>query len=120
MKKMNEYIEDFLDGKIWIKIRKDQFELVKALHDIIPDVTFCDGSSLICPAMTAALSSHEQCWFRNDDNGVHYCSIYPRKADCYAFAPELYKNGEIINIENVVNYKPLTISDEEIDFLFAE
>ena len=109
---MNDYIDEFRAGNIWIHIRKDQFEYVEELIKIAPDIKFCSGDKLNSKVMNNALYNGEA-WFRYY-MGVSYCTTNPRVANTWELAPKLYREGEIVNIADIVKDNQVVVTEDEL------
>jgi len=112
--------DQFLEGKIWIHITTDDIPLLNVFQEEIPGIKFCSGDELDSGVMLSALRGYEELWLRCSANGCSYIGgTNPRKSDCWTLNPQLYKHGEIVDLEDFIG-KKLTIEENEFTDLFGE
>ena len=114
---MNNYIEDFKNNRLWIHIKESQMNLVEELENLLPDIKFRSGDDLTSRTMLNALDTGEA-WFRCE-SGVVYNKHYPRESGAWDISPWIYKNGEIIDIEEFLTSNRIKIEEDEIVALFT-
>ena len=105
-------IEEFLNNRLWVHITSEDMDLVKELKTILPDIRFADGRDIDGAAMDNALG-HGEAWFRYE-KGLRFCLSHPRKSTARDLSPWIYDNGEIINIDELVNDRKIEFSEDDI------
>ena len=105
-------IDDFLNNKIWIHIRKEEFYLVDQLAELIPGLKYCSGD-LVTTENLKKYHACDEVWFRHK-NGVSFNRHYPPTSGCDSVSPWIYKYGEIVDIKDFLENRRLDVTEDEI------
>lgn len=111
-----ELIEEFKNNRLWIHISRYDRHLVPDLIELLGNIKFKSGHDLDSRVMDNALNGGEA-WFRCE-GGVSYNFHYPMTSGNDELSPEIYKNGPIYDIKEIVH--EITISESDFEMLFKE